>query len=116
MNHKPKAEIATKSVYAEIGFKDHKEIETKANLVIEIRRAMNNKKLTQTKAAEIIGLSQPKLSELLRGHFRGYSIERLIHFLNKLGKDVDIVIKPKSSLRRARVTVYHSNSEIHPRA
>lgn len=111
MSKKTKAEISSKSVYAELGLKNHEEMETKADLVMEISSAIKKKKLTQTKAAKMLGISQPKLSELLRGHFRGYSVERLIHFLNELGKDVDIVVKSKPASRKARVNVYHSNSE-----
>lgn len=101
-------EIGSGSVYADLGFKNHKEMETKSNLVIEISKAIKKKKLTQTQAAELFGISQPKLSQLLSGHFRGYSVERLIHFLNEIGQDVDIVVKSKPRNRKARVTVYHS--------
>lgn len=111
MNKKSKTKISSKSAYADLGLKNHEEMETKADLVMEIISAMKKKKLTQTKTAKIIGISQPKLSELLRGHFRGFSVERLIHFLNELGKDVDIVVKSKPSSRKARVNVYHSNNE-----
>lgn len=103
-----KVEIGSGSVYADLGFKNHKEMETKSNLVIEISKAIKKKKLTQTQAAELFGISQPKLSELLSGHFRGYSVERLINFLNEIGQDVDIVVKSKPRNRKARVTVYHS--------
>lgn len=105
-----RVEIGTGSVYADLGFKNHEEMETKSNLVIEIGKAIKKKKLTQTQAAEIIGISQPKLSELLSGRFRGYSVERLIHFLNELGQDVDIVVKSKPRNRKGRVNVYHSNN------
>jgi predicted XRE-type DNA-binding protein len=86
-----RVEIGSGSVYADLGLKNHEEMETKSNLVMEISKAMKKRKLTQTKAAEIFGISQPKLSELLSGRFRGYSVERLIHFLNELGQDVDII-------------------------
>lgn len=87
-------------------------METKANLVIEISKAIKKRKLTQTQAARLFGISQPKLSELLSGRFRGYSVERLIHFLNEVGQDVDIVVKSKPRNRRkARVAVYHSIGE-----
>jgi predicted XRE-type DNA-binding protein len=106
-------EISSGSIYAALGLKNHKEMETKSNLVMEINKAIKKKKLTQTQAAELFGISQPKLSELLNGRFRGYSIERLIHFLNEIGQDVDIVVKSKPRNRRARVNVYHSTSESH---
>lgn len=107
---KKRIKISSGSVYADLGYKDYEEMETKANLVVEINKEIKKKKLTQAKAAKILGISQPKLSDLLRGHFRGYSVERLIHFLNELGKDVDIVISSKPKSRKARVSVYHSNN------
>lgn len=105
-----RAEIGEESIYAQLGFKNHKEMETKSNLVMEIGKAIKKKKLTQTQAATRIGISQPKLSELLKGHFRGYSVERLIYFLNELGQDVDIVVKSRPRNRRGCVSVYHSTN------
>lgn len=108
-----RAEIGSESVYAQLGYKNHKEMETKSNLVMEIGKAIKKKKLTQVQAAMRIGISQPKLSELLNGHFRGYSVERLIYFLNELGQDVDIVVKSKPRTRKGRVSVYHSQNTVH---
>jgi predicted XRE-type DNA-binding protein len=105
-----RTEIGLESVYVQLGFRNHKEMETKSNLVMEIGKAIKKKKLTQTQAATRIGISQPKLSELLNGHFRGYSVERLIHFLNELGQDVDIVVKSKPRNRKGCVNVYHSTN------
>jgi predicted XRE-type DNA-binding protein len=106
-----RAEIGSGSVYADLGFKNHEEMETKSNLVMEISKVIKKKKLTQTEAAEMFGISQPKLSELLNGRFRGYSIERLIYFLNEIGQDVDIIVKSKPRNRKARVAVFHSPTQ-----
>ena len=76
-------------------------------------KTIKKRKLTQTQAAKIFNISQPKLSELLNGRFRGYSVERLIHFLNELGQDVDIVVKSKPRSRKARVNVYHPGGRNH---
>lgn len=103
-----RVEMSSESIYAELGYKNYEEMETKSNLVMEISKAIKRKKITQTQAADIFGISQPKLSELLNGRFRGYSVERLIHFLNEIGQDVDIVVKSKPANRKARVAVYHS--------
>lgn len=105
-----RVEIRSGSVYADLGFKNHEEMETKSNLVMEISKVLKKKKFTQAEAAEIFGISQSKLSELLNGRFRGYSIERLIHFLNEIGQDVDIIVKSKPRNRKARVAVYHSSN------
>jgi predicted XRE-type DNA-binding protein len=104
-----RVEIDSGSIYEQLGYKNHKEMETKSILVMEINKAIKKKNLTQIEAAEILGITQPKLSSLLNGHFRGYSVERLMHFLNELGKDVDIIVRSKPRNRRARVNVYHSN-------
>ena len=111
MSKKNKTHISTGSVYADLGYKNHEEMETKANLIVEISRAMKKKKLNQTQAAKLFGINQPKLSELLRGRFRGYSVERLMNFLTALGEDVDIFVRPKPKTRKARVRVYHSNGD-----
>jgi len=96
------------SVYADLGYKNPEEMVTKANLVMEISQIIEKKDLTQMEVAEMFNISQPKLSELLSGRFRGYSISRLMHFLNVLGKDVDIIVKDKPRTRVARVNVYHT--------
>jgi predicted XRE-type DNA-binding protein len=67
----------------------------KAGLVIRIDRTIRQRKLTQAGAAEIIGIDQPKISAMLAGQFRGYSVERLMRFLVALGHDVEIVVKPR---------------------
>lgn len=51
----------------------------------------------QAEAAELLGLTQPKLSNMLRGHFHGFSERRLIDCLTRLGRDVQIVVKEKQS-------------------
>ena len=48
-----------------------------------------------------MGIDQPKVSHILRGRLRGYSTQRLIEFLNALGRDVEILVRaaPKSRKR-----------------
>ena len=89
-------EVGSGNVYADLGFADSAEMLAKARIVSEIARIIQERKLTQTKAAELLGIDQPKVSALLRGHFQGYSQERLIGFLTKLGMDVEIVVRPKA--------------------
>lgn len=101
-------EITEASVYKELGYKNYEEMETKSDLITEISKAIKQRNFTQTQAAELFKISQPKLSELLSGHFRGYSVERLMHFLNEIGEDIDIVVKTKPRNRKARIKVYHS--------
>ena len=109
-NESKKLPVEVKSAYEELGFKNYQEMETKANLVMEIAEVIKKKRITQTQCASILGISQPKISELLCGRFRGYSVERLMHFLNALGQDVDIVVKERPQTRPARVSVHHLGS------
>jgi predicted XRE-type DNA-binding protein len=109
MSKKSKVKISIASIYSELGYINHEEMETKANLTMEISKTIKNKKLTQTKAAKKLGITQPKLSALLSGHFRGYSVERLMKFLTALGEDVDIVVRTNPNSRKARVKVYSSS-------
>lgn len=88
-----KFEVARGSVYASLGYKDAGEMLIKAQLVSKIAEIIERKELTQTQAARLLGLTQPKLSRLLRGGFRGVSERRLIDCLTRLGRDVQIVVK-----------------------
>lgn len=86
------------NVYADLGVPDAGEMRVKAQLAAEIGTLLKARQLTQVQAAEILGLSQPKLSEMLRGKFRGISESKMIDCLGRLGRDVQIVVKaaPKS--------------------
>ena len=94
-------EPSTGNVFADLGVADAGEHLIKAGLVVRIDRIIRERKLTQTAAAECLGIDQPKVSAMLAGQFRGYSVERLMRFLVALGHDVEIVVKPKSKRRSA---------------
>jgi predicted XRE-type DNA-binding protein len=81
----------------------------KALLVREIGEIIRERGLTQTEAAKILGLTQPRLSSILRGRFRGVSERKLIACLTSLGRDVEIVVR-QAPRRRAsgRLTVVFS--------
>ena len=83
------------NVFADLGLTDADEHLIKAGLVLKIDRIVRQRGLTQTAAAEALGIDQPKVSAMLAGQFRGYSVERLMRFLVALGQDVEIVVKPR---------------------
>lgn len=89
----PEHEVSTGNVFADIGIPDPETHLLKAQLVSRIGDIIKQRGLTQTKAARLIGIAQPDLSALLRGRFRGHSIERLMRCLTALGCEVDIVIR-----------------------
>jgi predicted XRE-type DNA-binding protein len=89
-----------KSVYEHLGFPDADEMQVKARLVFAISEQIKRRRLVQTEAAALLGFSQPKLSNLLRGQFRGVSERKLMNCLTKLGQDIEIVVKPAPRSRR----------------
>jgi len=94
------------NVFADLGLADAENQFVKAQLVSRMMDIMKARKLTQTAVAGIIGVAQPDVSNLIRGRFRGYSIDRLMSFLVALDQDVEIVVKSKPANRRgAHLTV-----------
>ena len=79
-------EIGGDNVFADIGVANAEEELTKAELAWEIDHILKKRKLTQEKAAKIMGINQPKVSALLHRKLTGFSVERLMHFLINLGK------------------------------
>ena len=84
------------NVYADLGSRDAGEMLVKAHLAAKIGEIIKHRHLTQLQAAEILGMPQPKLSGLLRGQFRGISEAKMLECLNRLGRDVQIVVRKTS--------------------
>ncbi|MEO5756042.1 MAG: helix-turn-helix transcriptional regulator [Mesorhizobium sp.] len=70
----------------------------------ELYRLFREQKLTQAKAGELMGISQPEVSRLFKGHFREYSVDRLMTFLTGFDQDVEIVSRPHKDGSRAHIT------------
>jgi predicted XRE-type DNA-binding protein len=81
------------NVYADLGYNSADEMLVKAQLVTTIADILTERGYTQTKAAELLGIPQPKLSKMLRGQFRGISERKLMDCLTLLGRDIDIVVR-----------------------
>lgn len=79
--------------YADLGAPDAEAMLVKAELARQIAHIIKRRRLTQQKAAAILDMTQPKLSELLRGRFRGISQAKMIERLNRLGRNVNIVVR-----------------------
>ncbi|WP_028217604.1 helix-turn-helix domain-containing protein [Paraburkholderia oxyphila] len=87
-------ETGSGNVFADLGFADADKLKIKSGLVIEITKAVRKLGLTQEEAARRMGISQPKVSGLLRGDFSNLSERKLMECLNRLGYDVEIKVKP----------------------
>jgi len=87
--------------FEDMGFADADERLAKAKLAARINEIIENRGLKQRQAAKLLGINQPKVSALVNGRLSGFSMERLIHFLNLLNQDVEIVIRAKHGRRSA---------------
>jgi predicted XRE-type DNA-binding protein len=82
------------NVFADLGLADAEKLKIKTGLVIEIRKAMKIRGLTQLEAAKRMGISQPKVSDMMRGDFTNLSERKLMDCLTRLGYDIEIKIRP----------------------
>jgi len=80
------------NAFADLERPDAAEMQFKSNLVFCIRQLMREKGLTQAELGEMVGLPQPKVSDLFRGRIRGFSSDRLIAIINRLGRSVEVRI------------------------
>jgi predicted XRE-type DNA-binding protein len=95
-----KVEVGSGNVFADLGLPDAEESLAKAELASRIGEVIRQRRLTQAAAGELLGIDQPKVSRLQRGYLTNFSVERLMHFLTLLGRDVEIVVKPVPRTRR----------------
>ena len=86
-------EQSSGNVFADLGLPNPEERLAKADLALAIAREIEARHLTQAEAADLLGVAQPDISNLMRGRLSGYSIERLTRLLNVLGRDVEIRVR-----------------------
>jgi len=85
------------NVYVDLGLPDAEKLKIKTGLVIEIRKAMRSLGLTQQDAAKRMGITQPKVSDMMRGDFTNLSERKLMDCLTRLGYDIEISVRPTSA-------------------
>jgi predicted XRE-type DNA-binding protein len=84
----------TGNIFADLSLPNAEEHQLKAALVVQLKRLMAEREITQTEAAKLIEMKQPDLSKLLRGHFKLVSVEKLMRMLTAFDQDVEITVKP----------------------
>jgi predicted XRE-type DNA-binding protein len=89
----------TGNVFADLGYSDAEERQTKLRLAHAINGIIGRRRLTQAAAAAKLGVNQPKVSALASYKLAGFSVERLMGFLTALDQDVEIVIRQKPRSR-----------------
>ena len=82
------------NVYADLGIPDADEMLVKAQLAMKIGEIIKTRGWTQQEAASVLDMTQPKLSKMLRGQFRGISEAKMMECLVRLGRDIQIVVGP----------------------
>lgn len=99
MSKAVKATVGSENIFADLGFANPEEELLKAKLIRELRAIIKRRKLTQTKAAELLGLKQPDVSALVTGRVGKFSIDRIVRCLDRLNYRVDVVIRHKPARR-----------------
>src|SRR5690554_5758376 len=90
-------EVGSGNVFADLNLPNADKLKIKSRLTLEISKAIRAHDLTQAEAAKRMGLTQPKVSGLLRGDFANFSERKLMDCLNRLGYDIEIRIRPTAS-------------------
>jgi predicted XRE-type DNA-binding protein len=94
-DNKVKFQKSSGNIFEDLGYKNPEESLAKAKLAMKINERIIQKKYSQKRAAEILEIDQPKISALKNGRLRGFSIERLLHFLDALNYEVSIYVKDR---------------------
>jgi predicted XRE-type DNA-binding protein len=95
----------THNVLADLGFEDATELSTKTILAAKLNELIDARGLSQTEAAELLGMPQPKISAIRNYKLRGISFERLLHAMIALGQHIKIVIRPSNRHQRPRISI-----------
>src|SRR5580658_11185783 len=88
------------NVFADLSLRDAGEKQTRVRLAVAINQIIEARHLSQTAAARLLDINQPKISALVNYRLEGFSVERLMNFLNALDRDVDIIIRRAPRSRR----------------
>jgi len=98
--HKGKIVRSSGNIFADLGTADAGERQTKVRLAVAINEVLHRRGLSQGKAAELLGVNQPKVSALSKYRLDGFSVERLMRFLTSLNQDIEIVVRNRPRARR----------------
>ena len=105
---KSRVDAGSGDVFCDLGYLNAKTRRLRVTLALEVNRLLRARKLTQTRAAALLGLRQPHVSDLSRYRLDRFSAERLMEFLTRLGSDIEIRIQPGPARRsNAAVRVLH---------
>ncbi|WP_347558353.1 helix-turn-helix transcriptional regulator [Robbsia sp. KACC 23696] len=97
--------VGTENVLMDLGFDDAAELSAKAALAIKFNQLIDKRGLSQSEAADITGLTQPKVSQIRRYKLLNISLERLMRALVSLDQRVEIIVQPARRAQAPGITV-----------
>nr|WP_306264019.1 helix-turn-helix transcriptional regulator [Pararhizobium sp. IMCC3301] len=105
-------EIGSGNVFADLGLEDAPELKLKAAIVGQINSILHHRHLNQKQAAALLGVPQPKISALKNGKLHGFSLEKLLGFMVKLDREVEIGFKKTTSPKDSRYFVRNEKERV----
>jgi len=96
---------STDNVLTDLGFEDAEELSAKAVLAVKLNELIEKRGLSQTQAAGITGMTQPKVSQVRQYKLQNISLERLMQALVSLDQQVEIVVRPACRSHGAGIMV-----------
>lgn len=93
-----KVSASSGNVFRDLGFSpdEAENLRIRADLMIELRKLIEARGLTQARAAKLLGVSQPRISDLVRGKINLFSIDTLVGMLGRAGVHVSVVVRRKA--------------------
>jgi predicted XRE-type DNA-binding protein len=98
-------EVSSGNVFADLAFRNAEQELLKARLTLQIHKLLKQRGLTQSQAAKLLGTTQPQISALMGLKPVSVSIGRLLGFLNALGQDVQVTVKPARHRKAGTVSL-----------
>ena len=98
-------EVSSGNVFADLGFDEPLEMLAKSEMARRIASIIKHRHLTQAQAGKLLEIDQPKVSKIVRGQLQEFSLERLMHFMTKLDRDIEIVIRKRPASRQPQIRV-----------
>jgi predicted XRE-type DNA-binding protein len=87
---------SSRNVFRDLGFPpaEAANLQTRADLMLQLTRILEARRLTQAAAAMLLGVTQPRVSDLMRGRIDRFSLDNLVALLHRAGVRVTFVLKP----------------------
>jgi predicted XRE-type DNA-binding protein len=95
-----KIQASSGNVFSDLGFspEEAQNLKVRSDLMIELAKLIEAKGLTQAAAAKLLGVTQPRVSDLVRGKIDRFSVDSLIEMLGHAGASVSFTVELRSQV------------------